>query len=70
MPASGEVRSEAPQRLAMDANGVPVAWTLQVATVSSAEKAEHLRKQLLEHETEGVRHDGAQLAAKTFTGFA
>lgn len=46
--AGGEVRTEAPQRLAMDANGVPVAWTLQVATVSSAEKAEVLRKRLLE----------------------
>jgi DedD protein len=45
--AKGEVRSEAPQRLAMDAQGVPVAWTLQVATVSSAEKAENLRGQLL-----------------------
>ncbi len=45
---AGDVRSEAPQRLAMDANGVPVAWTLQVATVSSAEKAEVLRKRLLE----------------------
>lgn len=44
----GEVRSEAPQRLVMDADGVPVAWTLQVATVSSAEKAEALRKRLLE----------------------
>jgi len=44
----GEVRSEAPQRLAMNANGVPVAWTLQVATVSSGEKAEALRKRLLE----------------------
>jgi DedD protein len=46
-PAKGEVRSEPPQRLAMDAQGVPVAWTLQVATVSSAEKAETLRSQLL-----------------------
>jgi len=46
--AGGEVRSEAPQRLAMDANGVPVAWALQVATVSSAEKAESLRKRLME----------------------
>ncbi len=45
---AGEVRTEAPQRLAMDANGVPVAWALQVATVSSAEKAESLRKRLLE----------------------
>jgi DedD protein len=43
-----EVRSEAPQPLTMDASGVPVAWSLQVATVSSAEKAESLRKRLLE----------------------
>jgi DedD protein len=42
------VRSEAPQRLAVDADGVPVAWTLQVATVSSYDKAEALRKRLLE----------------------
>jgi DedD protein len=47
-PAPGDARSEPPQPLAMDSNGVPVAWTLQVATVSSAEKAENLRKQLLE----------------------
>jgi len=45
---AGEVRSAAPQPLAMDASGVPIAWTLQVATVSSAEKAELLRKRLLE----------------------
>lgn len=31
----------------MDASGVPQAWTLQVATVSSAEKAEELRKRLV-----------------------
>lgn len=41
------VRSEAPQPLAVDSDGVPVAWTLQVATVSSAEKAESLRRRLL-----------------------
>jgi len=46
-PLTVEVRSQPPERLAMDANGVPVAWTLQVATVSSAEKAEVLRKRLL-----------------------
>jgi DedD protein len=46
-PPAGEVRSQAPERLAMDADGVPVAWTLQVATVSSAEKAETLHKRLL-----------------------
>jgi DedD protein len=44
---AGEVRSQAPERLAMDTDGVPVAWTLQVATVSSAEKAEELHKRLL-----------------------
>lgn len=42
------VRSEAPERLVVDSDGVPVAWTLQVATVSSADKAEKLRKQLLD----------------------
>ncbi len=46
-PAVPEVRSEAPEQLAVDADGVPVAWTLQVATVSSADKAEALRKRLL-----------------------
>jgi DedD protein len=46
--AATEVRSEAPQPLAVDADGVPVAWTLQVATVSSAENAEALRKRLLD----------------------
>lgn len=52
MPTTGNVRSEPPQKLAMDTDGVPVAWTLQVATVSSAEKAENLRKQLLEMKQE------------------
>lgn len=52
LPASGNVRAETPQKLAMDTDGVPVAWTLQVATVSSAEKAESLRKQLLEMKQE------------------
>jgi DedD protein len=46
--ATTEVRSEAPQPLTVDAEGVPVAWTLQVATVSSAENAEALRKRLLD----------------------
>jgi DedD protein len=32
----------------MDSDGVPVAWTLQVATVSSADKADKLRKRLLD----------------------
>jgi DedD protein len=46
-PAVSEVRSEAPQQLTVDADGVPRAWTLQVATVSSSEKAEALRMRLL-----------------------
>ncbi|MCB1705368.1 MAG: SPOR domain-containing protein [Halioglobus sp.] len=47
-PAAAEVRSVAPDKLAVDGDGVPVAWTLQVATVSSAANAEALRKRLLE----------------------
>lgn len=40
-------RSEAPDKLAIDSDGVPVAWILQVASVSSADKAEQLRQRLL-----------------------
>jgi DedD protein len=40
-------RAQAPESPRLDAQGVPVAWILQVATVSSAAKAEQLRKQLL-----------------------
>ena len=40
-------RSEAPQKLVLDADGVPVAWILQVASVSSADKADQLRQRLL-----------------------
>lgn len=40
-------RSEAPEKLAIDSDGVPVAWILQVASVSSADKAEQLRQRLL-----------------------
>jgi DedD protein len=46
--AATGVRSESPQPLVTDGDGVPVAWTLQVATVSSAEKADALRRRLLE----------------------
>lgn len=45
--AAVQARSSAPEAPALDANGVPVAWSLQVATVSSAAKAEELRQQLL-----------------------
>ena len=41
-----QARTSAPEAPALDANGVPVAWSLQVATVSSAAKAEELRQQL------------------------
>ncbi|MFT4822592.1 MAG: DedD protein [Halioglobus sp.] len=40
-------RTEAPIKPAIDSEGVPIAWILQVASVSQAEKAEELRKRLL-----------------------
>jgi len=40
-------RTEAPVAPTLDAQGVPVAWMLQVASVSSADKAEALRDRLL-----------------------
>jgi DedD protein len=46
-PAAVQARTSAPEAPTLDANGVPVAWSLQVATVSSAAKAEELRQQLL-----------------------
>lgn len=42
-----KTRTEAPEELEIDSDGVPVAWILQVASVSSAEKAEALRERLL-----------------------
>lgn len=45
-PAPGETRSERPEQPVLDAQGVPVAWMLQVASVSSAERAEELRQRL------------------------
>lgn len=41
-------RSQAPEKPKLDAQGVPIAWILQVASVSSSEKAEALRARLLE----------------------
>jgi DedD protein len=48
---AARTRSEAPERPTMDADGLPVAWILQVASVSSVEKADELRQRLvaLEH---------------------
>jgi DedD protein len=40
-------RTEAPERPAVDSDGLPIAWILQVASVSSADKAEALRERLL-----------------------
>ena len=54
-PAAGEggvsvprTRLQAPVSPELDADGVPVAWILQVATVSNGDKAESLRRQLLD----------------------
>ncbi|MCB1677619.1 MAG: SPOR domain-containing protein [Halioglobus sp.] len=46
--AAPRPRSEAPQPLQIDSDGVPVAWILQVASVSSADKAQQLRDRLLQ----------------------
>lgn len=45
-PPTGEPRTERPEQPVIDAQGVPVAWMLQVASVSSAEKADELRLRL------------------------
>ena len=50
-PAAGKpsrTRSEPPEQPLLDADGLPVAWILQVASVSSAAKANELRDRLLE----------------------
>jgi DedD protein len=39
---------QAPVSPELDADGVPVAWILQVATVSDGDRAESLRRQLLD----------------------
>jgi DedD protein len=41
-------RTEPPAKLEIDSDGVPVAWVLQVASVSSAEKANELRQRLMD----------------------
>jgi len=46
-PVSQVTRAAAPEALAIDSDGVPVAWILQVASVSSEEKAEQLRQRLV-----------------------
>ncbi len=45
--AAERLRQEPPVEPAIDADGVPVAWMLQVASVSSQDKAEQLRDRLV-----------------------
>ena len=47
-PPPSPTREVAPEKLAMDSQGVPIAWILQVVSVSSADKAEQLRQQLVD----------------------
>lgn len=58
-------RSKPPEKLAIDGDGVPVAWILQVASVSDADKAEQLRRRLLEVDKKAyvkkVRRQGKDL---------
>ena len=46
-PPASPTREVAPEKLATDSQGVPIAWILQVVSVSSADKAEQLRQQLV-----------------------
>ncbi len=59
------IRSEPPEKPQLDADGVPIAWILQVASVSSADKAEQLRKDLLAFDQKAyvkrVKRDGKVL---------
>ena len=45
--AEKKTRSEPPVKPALDADGIPVTWILRVASVSSADKSDQLRKDLL-----------------------
>ncbi|KGE02800.1 SPOR domain-containing protein [Pseudohaliea rubra] len=58
-------RDKAPEVAAFDDDGLPVAWVLQVATVSSAEKARKLRDELIGSGEkafyEPLRRDGTTL---------
>ncbi|MFV8816645.1 SPOR domain-containing protein [Haliea sp. E17] len=46
-PEAGETRGSAPVKPELDAEGIPIAWVLQVASVSEAERADALRSELL-----------------------
>jgi DedD protein len=43
-----QTRSDPPEKLVIDGDGVPVAWILQVVSLSSADKADELRQRLLQ----------------------
>jgi len=43
-----KTRTEPPVKPALDADGVPIGWILQVASVSNPDKAEELRKRLID----------------------
>lgn len=47
-PVVARPRDAAPPALRTDSDGIPVAWILQVASVSSAQKADSLRQRLLD----------------------
>ena len=47
-PVEKRTRSEPPVKPALDAEGIPITWILRVASVSSADKADQLRKDLLD----------------------
>jgi DedD protein len=42
------IPDEAPEKPALDEDGIPIAWTLQVATMSSKARAQSLRDDLIE----------------------
>jgi len=64
-PLERAARDTPPEPLELDSDGVPVAWMLQVASVSSRDKALALRSRLLEMDhkayVESVTADGREL---------
>mgnify|MGYP005853939899 CR=1 FL=1 len=64
-PLERGARDKPPEPLELDSDGIPVAWILQVASVSSRDKALELRSRLLEMEhkayVESVTADGREL---------
>ncbi len=46
-PAPGKTRSVEPEEFKLDDEGIPIAWSLQVVSVSSRERAEALRDDLI-----------------------